>query len=402
MTDLLSIIPEQFRTRDVASVANGLADNDCATVPVLLDALRDADATDADLRRVLVGVRQAFKGSDTPRLVYADFLEERGEVDRAEFVRVQVELARIGHHHPAADRAALEQPDRKDLQCECHELRRRELWVSIGVDLFNSSCIVFDHHTVKQFTSGTGFSIRRVGGGSDEVHWSRGFISSVTCSWADWLRHHERLYWSPGQTVECTCRPGHVGWCYRCKNAFVRGRIPRPLTDDLAATCQPLEVVHFSSIPVDGSFTNWLRAGGEASFELEDATGRAYRFTREKCPTCGGRGTVRREVYPPFEYRMVSSDMPAVSRGRIVEEDCPCRHTPPSRWHCDAWPGLVFVMPEQARRSGYLQRTPATDADNLGRRSTFTGAFSSDLSDPRNWERGQVPEPGDAVYFGGR
>src|SRR3954453_18261421 len=31
---------------------------------------------------------------DTPRLVYADWLDEHGEADRAEFIRVQCELAR--------------------------------------------------------------------------------------------------------------------------------------------------------------------------------------------------------------------------------------------------------------------------------------------------------------------
>lgn len=33
--------------------------------------------------------------NDLPRLVYADYLEERGEVDRAELIRVQCELARF-------------------------------------------------------------------------------------------------------------------------------------------------------------------------------------------------------------------------------------------------------------------------------------------------------------------
>src|SRR5262245_56576550 len=33
--------------------------------------------------------------SDAPRLVYADWLDERGESDRAEFVRVQCALAKI-------------------------------------------------------------------------------------------------------------------------------------------------------------------------------------------------------------------------------------------------------------------------------------------------------------------
>ena len=38
---------------------------------------------------------------DTPRLVYADWLEENGQDERAEFIRVQVERARL----PAWDAA---------------------------------------------------------------------------------------------------------------------------------------------------------------------------------------------------------------------------------------------------------------------------------------------------------
>ena len=32
---------------------------------------------------------------DTPRLVYADWLDEHGQSDRADFIRVQCELARL-------------------------------------------------------------------------------------------------------------------------------------------------------------------------------------------------------------------------------------------------------------------------------------------------------------------
>ncbi len=37
---------------------------------------------------------------DVPRLMYADWLEENGEPERAEFVRTQVELARLGLNDP--------------------------------------------------------------------------------------------------------------------------------------------------------------------------------------------------------------------------------------------------------------------------------------------------------------
>src|SRR5207249_899359 len=37
---------------------------------------------------------------DTPRLIFADFLEENGEADRAAFVRAQVEAARLPDWEP--------------------------------------------------------------------------------------------------------------------------------------------------------------------------------------------------------------------------------------------------------------------------------------------------------------
>jgi uncharacterized protein (TIGR02996 family) len=43
----------------------------------------------------------AHPEEDTPRLMYADWLEENGQPERAEFVRVQVELGRIDLNDPA-------------------------------------------------------------------------------------------------------------------------------------------------------------------------------------------------------------------------------------------------------------------------------------------------------------
>src|SRR5947208_13340491 len=39
---------------------------------------------------------------DAPRLVYADWLEDHGDPDRAEFIRVQCELARLPPDEPRA------------------------------------------------------------------------------------------------------------------------------------------------------------------------------------------------------------------------------------------------------------------------------------------------------------
>src|SRR5579871_5981795 len=37
----------------------------------------------------------AAPDDDLPRLIYADWLDERGDADRAEFIRTQIELARL-------------------------------------------------------------------------------------------------------------------------------------------------------------------------------------------------------------------------------------------------------------------------------------------------------------------
>jgi uncharacterized protein (TIGR02996 family) len=42
----------------------------------------------------------AAADDDTPRLVYADWLEEHGDADRAEFIRVQCRLAELSPAEP--------------------------------------------------------------------------------------------------------------------------------------------------------------------------------------------------------------------------------------------------------------------------------------------------------------
>ncbi|MFO0795931.1 MAG: TIGR02996 domain-containing protein [Gemmataceae bacterium] len=80
---------------------------------------------------------------DTPRLAYADWLDDAGDAARAEFVRVQVRLARLADHDPA--RPALE--DREHDLLAAHE----PAW--LGVPL----------------------------GALTEWDWQRGFVNEVTC-----------------------------------------------------------------------------------------------------------------------------------------------------------------------------------------------------------------------------
>src|SRR5438132_5256775 len=57
--------------------------------------------------------------ADGPRLVYADWLDEHGQADRAEFIRVQCEQARGGEGSPRA--AALLQRAHELLQAHWEE-----------------------------------------------------------------------------------------------------------------------------------------------------------------------------------------------------------------------------------------------------------------------------------------
>src|SRR5262245_56329639 len=61
-------------------------------------------------------------GDDAPRLVLADWLEEHGEADRAEFIRLQIESARLDDYDPRRDDLV----GREEALLETHE----KTWVA--------------------------------------------------------------------------------------------------------------------------------------------------------------------------------------------------------------------------------------------------------------------------------
>jgi uncharacterized protein (TIGR02996 family) len=259
---------------------------------------------------------------DVPRLILADYWEEHGEPERAEFVRVQVELARLPNYHLSCT---------GDKCLTCYPLRRRERElfhdaypelpaIEPGWKVFPASWAQ-PHHYLP---------------GGPLVIMSRGFLSSIICSWPDFLRVADALIWVAGQTVECPkcvrgmCNDMDIGditfneWpCENCggmskdeqglpANVPGTGRIPRPFPP----TAQPITRVTLTgNDPRDYGWNG--------------------RFDRVTCETCDGRG-----VWQPSQN--VPYDLPCDQ----------CHGTPLNEWHCDKWPGLVFVMPEaeQPRR----------------------------------------------------
>ena len=115
---------------------------------------------------------------DTPRLVVADWLEEHGDADRAAFIRIQVELARL-------EAAGLGK------SLETDELRKKERWFLGPFSVLPSfwaaeACPQLVR--VIPGERGKPLESMRVEG-AERVMFRRGFVELVSCPAADWLRH---------------------------------------------------------------------------------------------------------------------------------------------------------------------------------------------------------------------
>lgn len=146
---------------------------------------------------------------DTVRLAYADWLDEQDQPDRAEFIRVQCELARPKWTCPGCCPRDPKYNTGGSLYPYCHEgceqcdehsaLRRREreLWESgLGVCLQND---------VDFLSLNKPLLIDRSG------QWARGFLSAITCTAEDWERYGSEITKTqPIEHVALTTRPQNV------------------------------------------------------------------------------------------------------------------------------------------------------------------------------------------------
>jgi uncharacterized protein (TIGR02996 family) len=215
--------------------------------------------TDGD---TLLAAILANPEEDTPRLMYADALQERGDEARAEFIRVQCEIARLGlpdprecdRCHSASIRTTRMRARNWDgwEYCLLHA-RERELlpvngrsaraWFD-GPWWGDGLCNVCPDQSVTIIDPATG--ARYDPPPRMRYQFFRGFVSSLTCTAADWLAHADKLHWHPSQTVPCPeCKGGKgvghfsgidYGPCPTCGR---EGHISRPCPE----TAQPLTAV---------------------------------------------------------------------------------------------------------------------------------------------------------------
>lgn len=264
---------------------------------------------------------------DTPRLIFADWLDERGECERAEFVKLAVAMNRKdGFSQEVSNR--------------CRELLIAN-WTTWDEWLTHLPVAISNlaGPRAEEATMRTGRGI--------VVAYSRGFIASLACSWSDWLRHERSLYWWSGATdaTERDCDSKHdprldindrFDWvphsgCPRCKGSKkIVSRGPRPFV----ATAQPLTAVNISDYS-GSTVTEEVMEGNRMM--LRGSHGEEHWFDRVKCPVCDD-----------VSLRASEMDAPDLVR------ECPtCRGNPLNEWTCPTWPGLTFAMPTERRPLGF-------------------------------------------------
>jgi uncharacterized protein (TIGR02996 family) len=218
---------------------------------------------------------------DTVRLVYADRLDELGEGARAEFIRVQCEVAKhsiyvddykncrncdgsgdVGDYHASRRCRWCNGTGKEDYVTfeKVRELRRREreLLFACKPQGINSGILWLPFRPLTaqmkdESDCSVAVGLRTKTTLDSEFRYRRGFIYSLTCSAEDFLKHADVLVWHPEMTDECrncdgageVVHDGNAVVCWDCKLEEKSGRIPRPMPD----TAQPITKVKLTTRP---------------------------------------------------------------------------------------------------------------------------------------------------------
>ena len=149
---------------------------------------------------------------DAVRLIYADWLEENGQDERAEFIRVQIELASIASQQEEFSKADISHFDgERAAVCE----RQAKLWKR-EIRLYNRgekggfiNWYVWSNLPNAIACKHDSFVMRR------------GFVDEVCCPAADWIRHgHQILAAHPVTTVRLMTWPEVVEQCDRTTSYY--------------------------------------------------------------------------------------------------------------------------------------------------------------------------------------
>lgn len=192
---------------------------------------------------------------DTPRLVYADWLDDHAGTETC------VECRGAGRDYRIVNPGCDTERDYDNGPCrQCGDSGSRPNGFRERAEFIRSQ--IATRSPIYAFRGGVTHSIRERNGwfpGTFEAgraFWfttSRGFIDGVECPAADWLTHSPAVAWRPGQTdrcVHCPDIPGkehqnYPGGWERCEPCEGTGRVFRPLPP----TAQPIEEVTLTEWP---------------------------------------------------------------------------------------------------------------------------------------------------------
>ncbi len=145
--------------------------------------------------------------NDALRLVSADWWEEQGEAERAEFVRVQIELA-MREGYAGADRSRWSDELKRRMEKlysreqELLTLSVEQRWPDYAPGI---PCWLNADSTVTVHREAGARSVY-----SSTVAFRRGFVHALTCTAADWIAHADAIRaQNPVQAVTLTTWPGN-------------------------------------------------------------------------------------------------------------------------------------------------------------------------------------------------
>lgn len=180
--------------------------------------------TDAE---ALLAAILANPGEDVPRLVYADCIEEQGQRERAEFIRVQVEIENglpcewinESWNRDRLDCAAWNKRVAEGrITTTCKSCRRfdelcrreREL-LGNHIEWAESLARIWHPDSLRSCNEyGHSGCWDRIRGGIIAWKWLRGFIGSIELPWDDWRTHAAAILAAqPVTQVTLTTRPSY-------------------------------------------------------------------------------------------------------------------------------------------------------------------------------------------------
>jgi uncharacterized protein (TIGR02996 family) len=200
-----------------------------------------------DTRGALLATVIAAPHDDLVRLAYADLCEERGDDTRAEFIRVQIELARVGEvalpDGTTGMRTGCPEDDRQE-----RALRRRER--EMLDDAVNWRAWLADLYAITGRSAISDMDYCSDGPGSFAVRFRRGFVAEISLPCDAWLVHGPGLVRAaplervtlggktPYSPAWEALPPGaHTCWWWVCASRHNANRpeaLPRPLFRALA------------------------------------------------------------------------------------------------------------------------------------------------------------------------